>query len=623
MNSAAERKGRFRRLRIGAMVLVVLVAAGGLAAYMMAPERALLATDATTYTVTRGPMEITVIEGGSIEAKESSEIKCEVPGQRKILSIVEEGYMITQEDVQNGKVLVELDSKDLIDRQTEQELQYQNALASFTEAREEFGIQINQNASDVKQAELEVKFKRMDFEKYLGADVANEILARLRLDKVEAQLLEQAAASTAESVPSMEETEAAALNGEERPEGGSEQEVLQDTVADLIAVAQREAGVNIDFRNYADDAKLGDGEARQQLRKLEDDLVLAQEEVGLAESKLEGTQRLFEREFVTRNDLENDEMAYKRKEISEESAETAKQLFIKYEFPKEAERLLTDYQEALRALQRATKTAVSKLAQARAKLNSAEARFKLQARERKELEEQIAKCVIRAERPGLVVYGGDEPYWRQERIEEGADVRERQVLITIPDTTVMTVEAKVHESVVKRVQPGQHARISVDAFPDERLAGSVDKIAVLPDSTNRWMNPDLKVYSTTIVIGGQAEWLKPGMSAEVEIVIDQLKDVLQVPLQAVTASGEDKVCYVVNGGEAEKRTVKTGDFNESFIAIADGLEAGEEVLLRAPRAMGGGAEAPAEEEAPPESAQPEEQTESPGRGRGSGGGRPG
>ncbi len=81
------------------------------------------------------------------------------------------------------------------------------------------------------------------------------------------------------------------------------------------------------------------------------------------------------------------------------------------------------------------------------------------------------------------------------------------------------------------------------------------------------------------------------MSAEVEILVQRLEDVVQVPLQAVTTSENSKVCYVANGGAPEKRVVETGEFNESFIQIAKGLEPGEEVLLRPPRSLGGPTEA--------------------------------
>lgn len=484
----------------------------------------------------RGRMEITVLEGGSVEAKDSLQLQCEVQGTTRILSLIEEGYLITPEDVEKGLVLIELDSKELVDKQLAQELEYQSSSAALTEAVEQYEIQQNQNESNIKAAELEVHFMKMDLEKYLGVQLADKLLEELN---------------------------------------------LKDTSEENLSEKRNVAA--IDFGQYAQPDKLGDGEARQKLRQLENELELSAQDLGLAENKLEGTKRLFEREFVMKTQLETDESGYNRKQIARQSAETSRDLFIKYEFPKSAQKLLSDYEESMRKLIRAQKLATSTIAQSEAKKNSAQARHELQTRKRNELNEQIEKCVIKAPRTGLVVYGSGEQDWHSnENIEEGATVRERQVLLTIPDTSVMAVRVQVHESFVKKVRPGQKARIRVDAYPNEQLTGTVHRIAVLPDSQNRWLSPDLKVYSTMIHIDGEYAWLKPGMSAEVEIVTDVIEDALQVPVNAVHIVDGRPTCYVTGLFGMEPRPVVTGEYNISFIEIKEGLEAGDSVLLRAP-----------------------------------------
>ncbi len=552
--SQRRKPGRLRGLVWKALLILCLL--GGV--YYLLRDGGTTASNGTTFVVRKGPLEITVLEGGSIEALESVELKSEVKGETKILSIVDEGYFITEEDVKNGLVLVELETTRLVDEQVQQELEYQNASATYTEAREQYEIQRNQNESDIQRAILDVKFARMDFEKYLGADVAQEIVRVLGLDAVEGAIMNL--------------------------DTSSELAVASDPAAQAVEVAPYRRPP-IDLTVYADPNRLGNGEAGQRLRKLEDDLVLAEKEVGLAQSKLQGTQRLFDKEFVTRDELENDEMALRRNEIALESARTSKELFIKYEFPKTAEKLLSDYEEALRKLERTRKQAVSQMAQAEAKLKSAEARFTLQTQRRKEIQEQIEKCVIRTTTPGLVVYGARERrYWDEEKIEEGASVRERQAIITIPNTIQMTAKVKIHEAYIERVAKGQKARIKVDAHPDRPLTGEVLRIGVLPDAQNRWMNPDLKVYDTTVTIDGTQDWLKPGLSAQVEILIDRLEDVLYVPLQAVSEEEGKRVCYVVTGGAPERRVVETGAFNDAFIEIKSGVNEGERLLLRAPTA---------------------------------------
>jgi len=588
-SSSNSRRGLVTRKRL--LVLLVLggLAGGGYYFFGGTGEQQF----AATFSARRGPLEIVVTEGGSVEAQEKVEIKSAVEGETKILSIIDEGYLITAEDVANKKVLVELDSTNLSERLTQQELEYQNAYAAFARAREDFAIQLNQNESDILAGTLAAKFARMDFEKYMGGDVAIEILKEVDryLEESEQEVV----------LPTSAPEGPAAVSSEE--ESGAEKAIAADAQAGIVietkdnnaAAAQKleilsasigatiENWPRIDFSRYADVDRLGPGEAGQRLRKIESDLVVNQKELVLSESQLEGTERLFKREFVTKNDLENDEMKVRRNAIAVEQSGIEKDLFLRYEFPKMAEKLLSDYGEAQRKLQRTRQSAVSKLAQSEAQLKSAEANFELRSRQRRKLIEQIENCTIRAEKPGLVVYGGSgDRWWDNNRVEEGASIRERQIIITLPDTARMAVEVKVHEAYVKFVRKGLKARIRIDAQREQLLTGEVVKVGVLPDSQNRWMSPDLKVYATTVNIEGNDDTLKPGMSAQVEIIVDTLPDVLYVPLQAIFSEGNERVCYVSTLAGTSRRVVETGQFNDSFIEIKSGIDEGDTVLLREP-----------------------------------------
>jgi multidrug efflux pump subunit AcrA (membrane-fusion protein) len=356
----------------------------------------------------------------------------------------------------------------------------------------------------------------------------------------------------------------------------------------------------IDFSSYINKLAAAEegGEAQQKLRKFEDDLYLAQEELTLAEADLEGTKRLFDEDFVTEQELDADRMALERRKVSVKSQETGKDLFVRYEFPKQAEKLLSDYEEALGNLEQVKKQAVANLAKSSANLRSSEAKLELQRRERDRYQEQVENCKIAAERPGLVVYASGNNRWNNRRIEEGATVHQEQDILIIPDMTEMGVNLKIPEAAIQKVAEGQRARITMDAFPDRPIEGVVTKVSPVPDSGHRWMSPDQNVYATEIAIEEAHDWLKPGFTAQVEIMIETVEDVLYIPIHSVVAKGDDQVVYVANGGgDPERRTVKTGQFNEEYIVIAEGLEEGEEVLLAPPMS---GDQGPVEEETPEE-----------------------
>ncbi len=644
--SAAPSWWRHPRVWIG-VVLVGLVAAGLI--WSRGGNRG--GPGGLSFAARRGPLDITVAEGGSVQALESQEIKCEARvGYQgvKILKIVEEGYQVTEDDIRTNKVLVELDSTDLQKQFVQQEIQYQSAAASLTDAQQGYEIQANQNLSDIKAAAQKARFGRMEFEKFLGDQVAAKVIDDLGLERELAEeqtntmnRLPAAAVPAAGPNPGpnpdaaggpvpagapvaavvaagpgdVVEVSAGSRSGPvaipapagaavaTAPPASAPSAASPGRKAAPVAASAKEepaAGpatneVVVDFSKYADINLLGDGGAKQKLRELEDALQVAKKEEGQADAQLAGTKRLFDKGFVPKTEYDRDEIARENARLKVQKAATERALYLKYDFSKAGEEALSKYMEAVRELNRARKAAVSKLAQAEARWRSAQAQYQVQERQRKELQEQLDKCVIRARKPGLVVYGGGGDdmffYGGEERIREGATVRERQSIITIPDMTHMSVKVKIHESYIKKVKKGQKARITVDAFPDQVLNGEVTKVGVLPDSQNRWMNPDLKVYLTTITVEGTHDWLKPGMTAKVEIIVDHLNDVVYVPIQAVVPQAGKQVCYVLKGEAAATREVTVGQFNDEFIEVKQGLVAGEAVLLRPPEAAGAGGEA--------------------------------
>jgi len=140
---------------------------------------------------------------------------------------------------------------------------------------------------------------------------------------------------------------------------------------------------------------------------------------------------------------------------------------------------------------------------------------------------------------------------------------------------------------ITRVKEGLKAEITLDALPGESFSGKVKSVSPVADSEQRWLNPNLKVYHTEITIEGNHPNLKPGMSTEVRVIVDEIKDVVMVPLQAVTTHGDESICFVMNSGRPAKRVIETGDYNDKYIEIVSGLTEGEKVILNIGRLVEG------------------------------------
>ncbi len=195
---------------------------------------------------------------------------------------------------------------------------------------------------------------------------------------------------------------------------------------------------------------------------------------------------------------------------------------------------------------------------------------------------QLEQCTILAPQDGMVVYANEFSSGRGSstvKIEEGAMVRERQAIVRLPDLSQMQVKAIVHESKVDSLAIGMRANVNIQ---DREFQGEVVSVANQPEPTS-FFSSSVKAYATIVKIDDRTTGLKPGMTAEVEILVADLKDVLCVPVQAVVEQGGGFACWVLEHGQPQRRPVVLGASNSTVIEIKDGLKEGDQVLLN-PRA---------------------------------------
>jgi RND family efflux transporter MFP subunit len=209
-----------------------------------------------------------------------------------------------------------------------------------------------------------------------------------------------------------------------------------------------------------------------------------------------------------------------------------------------------------------------------------QATFELQKQKEDKVERQIANCTLKAPVDGCVVYANDLARRAQPAIEEGAMVRERQKIVTIVDLNdPMQISVKIPEAVIAHVVPRMKAQVRIDAFPNETIAGLVSEIAPLPDPASVFSS-DVKVYTTRIRIGGGRPNLRPGMTAQAEIVVDDRDDAIGVPVGALAWYNEKwHVAVRRPDGQIEWRDVVPGPSDGKTVEIKEGLKAGDQVIL--------------------------------------------
>lgn len=145
----------------------------------------------------------------------------------------------------------------------------------------------------------------------------------------------------------------------------------------------------------------------------------------------------------------------------------------------------------------------------------------------------------------------------------------------------MQVNAKMPETRVDREKVGQKVLIKVNALRDETITaeGEVVDIAPLPDVI-RFFDANVKVYTTHIRLTNASPKLRPGMGAQVEILLAEHDNALTIPIGAVIRlDGKERVAVKNAKGGFDWREVDLGDSSEAEVQVKQGLKTGEHVAL--------------------------------------------
>jgi len=347
------------------------------------------------------------------------------------------------------------------------------------------------------------------------------------------------------------------------------------------------AQAEIDFRFAKEDLqKYLNGDYPNEKKQAENKITIANEEATRAADKLEWSHRLFSEKYVSETELRADEIAEKKAQLELELAREALKLLEEYTFKRRVAELESNVKQTEMALDRVKRKASADVVQAEADNVAKQLEFERQKAQLDKLVDQINKAKMYAPTDGLVVYsttgrGG----WRgnEEPLAEGQQVRERQDIINLPTATDVMAEIKVHESSLDKVRVGLPVRIMVDALPGRTFYGRVSRIAPLPDAQSAFMNPDLKVFTTEIIVSGDGSALRTGMSCRAEIIVDRYEKATYIPVQSVLRVGNQPTAYVVkDGGTIESRPIEIGMDNNRMVRVISGLQLGERVLLSPP-----------------------------------------
>ena len=304
----------------------------------------------------------------------------------------------------------------------------------------------------------------------------------------------------------------------------------------------------------------------ESLRTIENEIFVAEQTLTEAQNFLNHSKKLQAKGFLTKQQLRADEIALEKAQNVLELQNQKKDVLKNITRKKEV--ILLDSDIA------AAEVAVT---------NALEAK-RIEENQLEEIEDQLEFCniVVPEGVSGEVVYhkefdrrGGSE--WV---LEPGATVRERQVLIKLPNPDKMEIKVLINEQSITAIRPDMPATISVDALPNANLKGYVTKVNSYAEQGGWGSSSSVREYAVFVRILDPPRELIPGMNASVTIQTEAQPDVLQAPLQCIYAANNTNfVLKKVGPDDFETTEVSIAGENSINVWIESGVEEGDELVM--------------------------------------------
>ncbi len=326
----------------------------------------------------------------------------------------------------------------------------------------------------------------------------------------------------------------------------------------------------------------GDVEARRE--ELESAVARAKRQFDRLENKRDNSEELFKDKFISKDQLEQDRIAFLDAESSLKIANIRLDVYNEFEYVKDEKQKRSDIDEATAELERVNTNNSSQLANRKANLNNKTAQLAIREDKVADLEEQIANSTIIAPTDGLVVYAtsvGNNWRWNNSGpLIVGRQVHHNEELIILPDTSEMNAVIKVHESMIGKIFPGLDCVVTIDAAEGQTFTGRVDEIGIMAEQGG-WRDPNLREYEVKINLDLPSgdHGLKPSMRCEAEVIMDNVTDVLAVPSHAVFAEGTVTYVYTPKGSRYKRVPIIAGRRSDNHIEILAGLKEHQRVAL--------------------------------------------
>jgi len=146
-------------------------------------------------------------------------------------------------------------------------------------------------------------------------------------------------------------------------------------------------------------------------------------------------------------------------------------------------------------------------------------------------------------------------------------------LVSLVHTETLKIVANVLEKDIPLLKAGMKARVRVESYPERVFEGGVEKINAALDLSTRTLQAEIYIPNAN-------RSLKPGMFANVEVVLLEKPEALVVPREAILEAGNEMFVFVVKGKQATRKPINIGYEQGRMVEVLKGLNVGDEVVIK-------------------------------------------
>lgn len=536
---------------MGTALVLALTVAGGFAywATTLGPKN--VRGDLLLHKVRLEPMQLTVVERGTLESADNREVVCRVKAGTKTSTLNIKWVIDDGAQVKTGERLMEIDDSALQDQLKAEKIILDQARAAWVAAEENYKIIRSQNESAITNAETAVILADINLKKYLEGDfqqALKDVEGRLKLAGSDLEIQRERVAWAERAA-----TRDYLSDGQYKAE-----KARFDSLKVALDKVQEERRVLNEYTKVLEvtTRQNTQAEARRALERAKNE---ARAKEVQADSDRVTKKSIFEQEQDKYDDIEDQirkciitspqdgMVVYFVSEQSRFGSGSSQSIIAQGEPVKEGQKLM-------------------RIPDLRHMLVNTKVHEAMVSRIKGDIWQPTGFCdVLRA---ALLVQ--PDGLARLMNINAMPEIRER---------------LRDHE--LSKVFDGMRASVRVEAFPDRLLRGHVKSVATVAGQQD-WMSADVKTYQTMVAIDESLEGLKPGMSAEVTIHVESTdQNVLTVPIQAVVGGvelGRQRKVFVNTPEGPKERDVTIGLSNEKIVEVKDGLQEGDEIVIN-PKAI--------------------------------------